>query len=87
MVTPEEMERFKAVLEARKVKVDEKDFVTAGEDLFDQTDVVKNDLIKALEDKFRPKQQKGGGRQHGGSSTGRRGGQGGQGQGGQGQEH
>ena len=75
VVTPEEMARFKAVLDARKVKAEEKDFVTAGENLFDQTEIVKTDLIKALEEKFRAKQQKGGGRQRG-TGSGHRGGSG-----------
>lgn len=71
-VRPDDMQRYLALLEARKIKVKQQDFLTVGSDLFEQFGVIKSELIKTLEEVFRPKRQPHGGRRGG------RGGRGGQ---------
>ncbi|MBN1809563.1 MAG: hypothetical protein JW909_10890 [Planctomycetes bacterium] len=63
VVSDTEIERYMAVMEARKVSATLKEFYTVGDDLADNVDVIKKDLIQALEDVFRPKK---------GRTTGRR---------------
>ena len=56
-VRSDDMQRYVSLLEARKVKVKQEDFLTAGSDLFDQANLIKAELIKTLEEIFRPKRK------------------------------